>query len=458
MEQIYPEIPANELSLIVTFAICILLLALPRRHALVPVIMICCYMTMGQSVVLAGFHFTMIRLLIAVGWLRVLVRGELRRIEPNDLDAIVLCWAGVSFVSYLVLWRTGDALIYKLGGTFNILASYFLFRMLLLRTEDVIQALRAMAILVVPLAGMMLLEKSTGRNPFAVFGGVSEFTAVRDGVLRCQGPFSHPILAGTFGATVLPLLACLWLDDWFGKLLATIGIASAIIIGITSGSSGPILALLAGALGLAFWRWRTHTRLLRRGLLAGLVSAQLVMKAPVWFLLARVDIFSGSTGFHRAMLIDSALRNLGDWWLLGTKSTLAWADEDQGLFDVTNQYIQVGADGGLLSMMLFIWIIVVAFKSVGLTWRLMAELGEPLQRQFLMWGLGAALLAHVISYISVSYFDQNVVNWYLLLAMIATMRDETLLERLTPRDEENSLDMQDGVFAASGPSTWLLPG
>jgi hypothetical protein len=31
------------------------------------------------------------------------------------------------------------------------------------------------------------------------------------------------------------------------------------------------------------------------------------------------------------------------------------------------------------------------------------------------------LLVHVISYVSVTYFDQNFVNWFLLLAMIAAV-------------------------------------
>jgi hypothetical protein len=38
-----------------------------------------------------------------------------------------------------------------------------------------------------------------------------------------------------------------------------------------------------------------------------------------------------------------------------------------------------------------------------------------------IWALGCALLVHVISYVSVTYFDQNFVNWFLLLAMIAAV-------------------------------------
>jgi hypothetical protein len=46
--------------------------------------------------------------------------------------------------------------------------------------------------------------------------------------------------------------------------------------------------------------------------------------------------------------------------------------------------------------------------------------------------MGAALFAHVVSYMSVSYFDQSIVNWYMLLAMIATATDQFV--RTQPRE------------------------
>lgn len=456
--QIDSTIPANACGIALTVAAGTALLVLPRRYAIVPIIATCCYMTMGQSIVVAGCHFTMIRVLMLFGWTRLLLRGEVRAIELGRLDKTIMWWTTISFIAYISLWRSGDAVVYKLGATYNIVGYYFLFRMMLRSLDDVIQVFRAISLLIVPLAVFMLVEKSTGRNLFSVFGGVSAITLVRDGVLRCQGPFSHPILAGTFGATVLPLVTCLWLDGALGKILAAGGVVSSLIITVASGSSGPVLAFMAAVLALSLWRARTHMYILRRGLTGALISLQIFMKAPIWFLLARIDVFSGSTGFHRAMLIDGAFHNLSDWWLMGTQSTLAWADEEQGLFDVTNQYLQVGAEGGIVSMGLFIWIIVCGFRSVGLTWRFMAEIGEPAADQFIVWGLGAALFAHVVSYISVSYFDQNFVNWYLLLAMIATVRDQFVMTGKTNQPNNEVEKEEDGqVLVETEPSTWLMP-
>lgn len=457
--QTNPNMPANAAGVVFTVICGLVLLALPRRYAIFPVIVICCYMTMEQSVVVAGCHFTMVRILMLMGWIRILVRGELRGIRLNSLDRSVLCCTAVSCVAYVILWHDGDALTYKLGAAYNILGYYFLFRILLRDLDDVVRIFRMMAVLIVPLAAFMLLEKSTGRNMFSVFGGVSAVTAVRDGVLRCNGPFSHPILAGTFGATVMPLVASLWVDGGMGKFLALCGVISATIIAIASGSSGPVLAMMAGVLALCLWPMREKMQLIRRGCALGIVCLQMVMKVPVWFLLARVDVFSGSTGFHRAMLIDGAFRHLGDWWLVGTKSTLAWADQEQGLFDVTNQYLVVGAEGGLFSMLLFIWIIVCAFRYVGLARRAMDQIGEPLANQGFVWVLGVSLFTHVVSYISVSYFDQNFVNWYLLLAMIAAVWEQFRVasaeqESEAMGEQENSAGEKDLVTVESGSSIW----
>jgi hypothetical protein len=41
--------------------------------------------------------------------------------------------------------------------------------------------------------------------------------------------------------------------------------------------------------------------------------------------------------------------------------------------------------------------------------------------QWLYWSIGVCLATHCVSYMSVSYFDQMVVFWYWLLAVIAAL-------------------------------------
>lgn len=407
------------LALGFALAMCGLLLILPRRHAFIPVIMLTCFMTMGQRLMIAGLNFPMLRILTAAGWIRILVRGELRIRQLTPIDKGVLAFAISSIVTYTLLWRTSDAFVNKCGLAYNMVGLYFLFRCLLRDFDDVVRAIRITAILIVPLAVSMALEEASGRNMFAMFGGVPVITPLRDGVLRCQGPFAHPILAGTFGATLAPLFVALWWRGAADRILSVIALAAAGVITVTAGSSGPILAFGAGMFALMFWPMREHMSLVRRSVVLMLIVLELAMKPHVWFLLAKVDIFSGSTGYHRAYLIDRAFANLGGWWLVGTQATVSWADADQHLFDVTNQYLLYGADGGLLTMILFILIIVRCFRGVGVASRL--ALSRDRRAGIGIWCLGAALFGHAVTFISVSYFDQNIVNWYLLLAMVSTV-------------------------------------
>jgi hypothetical protein len=417
----------NAPGLIFTIVMGILLVVLPRKYALLPIIALTCYMTMGMRVMVGNLNFTMLRILMLFGWARLVFRGEMKGFRLNTLDKVLIIWSFVGLIAYTILWGSSDAFKYKLGSAYNNLGFYFMFRFLIRDMEELLQGIKLYALLVVPLAGFMIVEKMTGHDSFSIFGGVPPETYIREGTLRCQGPFAHPILAGTFGATLMPLFVGLW-QQKKNRLIAFGGMVAAAIITMTSASSGPLLACILGLVAIAAWPLRLKMRKIRWGIVACLAALQLVMKAPVWFLLARVDVFNGSTGYHRALLIDRALANLSDWWLVGTQNTWKWASEDDHLFDVTNNYILNGADGGLLTMILFIAIVAIAFKGVG-----RAVVGsdgkKPEAEVRMLWALGAALFAHAVTFISVSYFDQNFVNWYLLLAVIGTLTGPFLVLR-----------------------------
>jgi hypothetical protein len=141
------------------------------------------------------------------------------------------------------------------------------------------------------------------------------------------------------------------------------------------------------------------------------------MKAPVWHLVSRVSAVGGSTGWHRFILIDQTINNFGDWWLTGcsiyTVATWGiWAG------DVTNQYILMGVKGGFLTFILFIVLIAIAFREVGILWRLHSRNSYRLA---VSWALGVSLFVHCTMFIGVSYFGQILIIWYLLLAMIGSL-------------------------------------
>jgi hypothetical protein len=404
----------SPLGLAFILAMATLLVALPRRFALLPIILTTCYMTFGQQIVVGDLHFRLLRILALVGCVRIIFRGEVRSCRWLRLDTLVTLWAIANIITYALLWQTTDALVNRLGLVYDALGLYFIFRCFVRDTEDIKRTCRLFAVALLPLAVCMVIEKLTGRNPFFIFGGVPQLTGIRDGVLRCQGPFGHPILAGTFGAVWLPLSVGLWWQGGRDRGLAALAILSSTVITFLAGSSGPVGAYLAGIAGLACWPIRNYMRRVRWGIVVALVALQIVMKSPVWFIFARFSFFSGSTGWHRANLIDQTISHFFDWWLVGVKETYSW-----GVWggDITNQFILEGVRGGLITMILFTAIVVLCFSRVGRMLR--ASRLESKSYRLFLWALGATVFSHVVSFLNVSYFDQNIVNWYLLLAAIS---------------------------------------
>jgi len=395
------------------------LFLLPRRWAALPLLVGTGYMTLGQGIEVGPFHFTVIRLLAAVGLARVIVRGERLACGLNRMDRLMLVWAVWALISSGFHKEPSDALIFRLGLVYNACGIYFLLRVVCQSLDDVVMLSRITAIILLPIAIEMVIEQVAAHNLFATLGGVSEIPQIREGRIRSQGPFAHPILAGTVGAVCLPLMIGLWR---LHRKQALIGIVSCCTMVLTSASSGPITSGLLAIGALFMWRWRDQMRLFRWFAVLGYIGLELVMKAPAYFLIARIDLAGGSTGWHRAELIDSGIRHLNEWWLAGTDFTRHWMPTGVSWSpdhtDITNHYLYLGVVGGLPLMLLFIAILAIGFSFVGQTQQQTTHL--PTTTRFMVWTLGASLFAHAATSISVSYFDQSFLFLYLTLAAIGS--------------------------------------
>jgi len=411
----------------------ILILVLPRKYAFVPLLVAALIMPLQQRLIIATLDFTLVRILILFGFVRILVKSEHKWLTLNSIDKAMILWVLARIISYTLLWQTYPAFINRLGGSFDALGIYFLARILVRDLGEITRLVKALVVVCVLAGFAMLNEQITQRNFFSVFGGVPETTLLRDGNLRSQGAFAHPILAGTFGATLLPIF---WGLRLWHKKAAVLGLAAALVITWTSSSSGPVLAGLAGLIGLSAWVTRKRMRAVRWGIVFALVSLHIIMKAPVWALLWRVSIFGGSTGFHRYLLVDQFLKRFSEWWLVGTSTTAHWG---YYMFDVTNMYVRVGVDGGLVTLIFFVAIIAYCFRAVGCA---VQRFEDDLLTQKFLWAFGASLFAHAISFIGVPYWDQTVVLWYWLLAMIAAFAS---LDNKV--HEESQAVRKSGIFA-----------
>jgi hypothetical protein len=437
--------------LVSVFLVC----CLPRRFTICPLLATACLMPLGQAFVVFGLHFPLFRVLLLAGVLRVLLKRENIGVPIGRLDKVFLAWVLVMVV-FGSLSKPSFALLQnRLGLAYNAVCCYFFVRCVVRDLDDIVIAVRALALLSVPMAVLMLIEHQTSHNLLAVFGGVPEVTAIREGRLRCQGAFRHPILAGTLGASEFPLFLGLWLyrPQYRGVVVA--GMISAVAIVLTSASSGPLLALVAGIAGWALWKFRSYMRLFRRGTLVVILALAVVMKAPVWYLLGRIDIVPGNTGWHRAYLIDQAVSHLNEWWLFGTTYTAHWGPGGQVLaadpdnMDITNHFVAQGVNGGLLGLVLFVAMVVCCFRIVGR--RVKEEAAEGSAAGLLIWSLGVTLFVHCVSFISISYFDQIIVFFYWLLSGISSA--DRVRNRDVFRPEAGEWDNKD----CFGPCAVLKP-
>ena len=409
----------NPLGLAAILVLGIGMLFLPRRYAVWPMIIMGCLVSPAQRIAVFSLNFDLMRLLVLFGTVRVLSRSEWRLLQWHAMDTLLVGFALVGTVVYILQFGTAEAIKFKLGVMYDILGMYFLFRCLVRSWDDIARVATGFAVVSMPVAMAFIVERATRWNMFAIFGGVREITWIRDGRMRCQGAYAHPILAGCYWAGVLPLMAALWWRKRSDRRWAVIGVVCGLVIIVLCASSTPAAAVGFGILGAAFFVFRRHMRGVRWTLVAAVIALHLVMKQPVWHLISRIDFAGGSTGYYRFTLIDATIQHFSEWWLLGIQSNAAWG-KDYGHYvdDITNQYVLEGLRGGIWALTLFVLLIAAAFGSVGRRWRL--EEGKR-ANLIMSWALGVSLFVHCVIFIGVSYFGQITMLWYLTLAMIGSL-------------------------------------
>ncbi|MBK6854915.1 MAG: hypothetical protein IPG93_25910 [Burkholderiales bacterium] len=409
-------------------------LLLPRRAAMVALIVGGCCLPVAMSLELGPFNFYPLRLLLAAALLRIMLWADTPPGGMNGLDWAMVAWVLLALASCLFYDEIADTLTNRLGLVFTAAGSYAAFRMFCHSHDDRLYLCRVLAWLMVPLALAMSYERLSGHNLFLALGGLNDVPEVRNGAVRAQGPFAHSILAGSAGAMSLPLVWVLWRTNRHLTIAATMAAFTMIL---ASGSTGPILSALCAAVALALWHVRDHVRTLCWAALLAYISLDLVMQAPAYYLMARIDLTGSSTSWHRAALIEAAIDHLPQWWLAGTDYTRHWiaygVPWSPNHIDVTNHYLRLGVDGGLPLMLSFIVVLAIAFSYVGRAVRQVPANATATNTNtntnantattsshLVIWALGAALFGHVVTFLSVSYFDQSVIFLYATLAAIAS--------------------------------------
>jgi hypothetical protein len=394
----------------------------PRRWAVVGILGGVFCLTQGHSLDIAGLNIYPIRILEAVAFCRVLMRGELvwRRLNRTDLLLLIL----YNYVAAVWILRSSGVSPQQFASALDPTLCYLSCRALINDMGDLRWMLRALAVVLVPFTALVCLERLTGSSAFTLVGAPAALH-VRNGAPRCEGTFRHPILMGSVAASFAPLYIGLFFGQARSTVAAALGLTACVTLVALSGSGGP-LSSTALAIGCwTMWPLRRKMKLVRRGIVAALIFLLFYMTSPIWYLPFKISAVVGGGGYHRGHLMDMAWQDLEKWWINGIdiKETARWfpyqvdfAPDIAGA-DITNQFLVFGLKAGLPGIALAIAVLVLAFKGLGRALATLRLSGARTRTgEFLLWGLGAALAVHISNWLGVSYFDQSWVIWLIQLA------------------------------------------
>ena len=392
-----------------------LMFALPRRMMVAPLLFAIFLVPQGQQLYLAPVHLFVSRILVLAAFI---VAFAVKRPQSkhmlaagwNSIDTAVVVSIVIIAVATVIRNPNGAAIVNQVGYLWDDLLGYLVLRNLIRDERDTFLAIKCIAGLACILATTMILEQVKLVNIFGLFGGVNVVPEIRDGKIRSQGVFQHSLTAGAFGATAIPLLILLWKTKT-AKWFSIFGLVGAGIMTYTTQTSTSLMTAVAGFVVMFMWPLRKKMKMVRIGIVIAIVGLALVMKAPIWFIIAHIDLTGSSSNYQRAELIDQCVNHFSSWWLMGTNDVASWGWD---MWDTQDMFVSTAESGGLAALILFILVISRSFSRIGKA----RKRAESKKEEWFFWLLGAALFAHMVAFIGVNYFDQSRMVWFALISII----------------------------------------
>jgi hypothetical protein len=401
-------------TLILTILLVGVIFFSPKRFLPLSFVVSACLVPMNQRMYVGSLDFTLLRILVLSGMLRVLCRGEVKVIRWNGFDKIVVAWNISNTLIYTIQWASLSALLNRCGVMYDSLGVYWIFRQVFRSFDDITQTIKLFAICALMSTPLIAYEKINQSSLLSLFGPTgAEF---HRGRFRCAGSFPHFIMLGCFWASMIPLFysSC---KARIAPQINMAGVFCALSIVYLSASSTPILSTTTMFLFWMMYTYRYQGKQIFIALCGVLIFLHIVMNAPVWHLMARANIFGGSTGWHRYHLFDQFIKHTSEWFLLGTRSTAHWGN---GLIDITNQFVLEAVRGGALTLIIFIFLLYSAVKISGQCSLLLTGQSE----RWITWGICISFLGHIVSFWGASYFGQILLLFNMTLAMVGFLKEK----------------------------------
>lgn len=380
---------------------------------------------MFHAVDLGALNISYLRLVIIGGLIRAFLKREFRALQLNTLDRILILLSAWTMAIPALRYVEIGGFIYRAGFVINSLGVYFLTRAWNRTYDDFRYIAFALTVSFSISAPVMIYEAKTGQNAFSILGNFTITPGIRNGRIRAQGAFLHSILAGTAAAVSIGII----LLQRPRTILTKFGAFAALTAVLATASSGPIMTTVFLVASVLFWRFRLYLSHVKVAFVFIYFAAEIYMTRPAYYILEKIDLTGSSTGYHRAALIEAALKHINEWWLFGTNITRHWMATgiiaNESASDITNHYLAQGANSGVLATFL-VGLSIYVSLSRNTVWK---DPRYSTDDQFTSWLIGSIIVAHSITMLTIAYFDHSIVFLYIPLALVSAIPSSKIMSK-----------------------------
>ncbi len=152
--------------------------ALPRRLAFLPLLIAACHFQNVPVIELGAASFTLSKLVILAGLLRAACNRTLVWSSHQPLDMLLFLWATWTILSgFAHNPKDYNPITLRLSWVYDIVGAYLYTRAFLKDPEDYLRFAKSLALVLTPLACLVLSERVTGTNSYGALTGFMEQAA-----------------------------------------------------------------------------------------------------------------------------------------------------------------------------------------------------------------------------------------------------------------------------------------
>ena len=412
--------------IILSTSLGITVITIKKDKIIIPIILAMCFLPADLSIKIFTLDFQAVRIMAIFALIRIYFDFNEQKLQFNSIDILFLTYNILGAIIYFIASNNKfGAFLYKSGALIDSAVLYLAFRYIIQSKKTIDLIVKTFCICVIILLPFIVFEFFTANNLFSFLGRSA--IAFRDGEVRAAGTFSHSILFGSFAAAIFPII-------WAALMrkrnpVNSFSIFCCLFFIYACSSSGPLVALAAVIFFLFFFKWKHYSSYLAWSILFASIFVHFIREKPLWHLIyVRLTVRAGSTGYHRYLLMEAAVKEFWNWCLLGYGDIGAqwhlkyWPWTHARFTDITNQYLLEAVRGGFLTMLLFIILCYKVIKTLGK----FSISQNNIQDQWLWWGFTVMMITHCVTFLSVSYFGQIQMLFILTVAVAAYAADETI--------------------------------